>query len=618
MAPLFSIWTRVVAVFDFFSGFSKPEYPLQDVLKLPTPTHAIAINDFAPPKYPVFDPPGELEPLPFRCEYPEYPASAGWVSCNSNLDRGCWLKNVKTGQKFDIHTDYETTGLRGIVRDYYLEVTESIRNPDGFGDVPVQLFNGSFPGPRIQGCWGDQLRITIKNKLPMNGTTIHWHGLRQWKTAPMDGVNAISQCPLAPNEEFTYVFNLTQYGTTWYHSHYSLQYAAGLLAPLTIYGPVSRAYDHQQYPLILSDWLHRSVWQKWDDSIFNGKSIFIDNILQNGMGHWPPLNTSSEELALAAKPEFNEVFFQKGVKYLLRLINGAAETTFVFSIDNHKFWVVSADFVAIEPYETDHVVVGIGQRYNIIVEANPVLFTTNQEFWIRTTPAPNCTRFAPPPAPQPDERTGILRYVFNDQLPTSQRNKFEPTCADETYFRNLTPIVPWQVAKTGLEMDPFYLTFNNKVQGFPYYPCKTSNAHFELIPNHPMWLNWTDPAILNVDQDFSAKPWLAEVSTVDTALPDTEWVFLTVVSGAKSTKNPTKPHPLPKKPGVYVPGQHPIHLHGHDFAVLDQCVPDDTTECYLENATWTFNNPPRRDVAFLPDGGYLILAFRADNPGVWM
>lgn len=44
----------------------------------------------------------------------------------------------------------------------------------------------------------------------------------------------------------------------------------------------------------------------------------------------------------------------------MRLINGAADTTFVFSIDNHKFKVISTDFVAIEPYETDHIVVGIG------------------------------------------------------------------------------------------------------------------------------------------------------------------------------------------------------------------------------------------------------------------
>jgi hypothetical protein len=31
-----------------------------------------------------------------------------------------------------------------------------------------------------------------------------------------------------------------------------------------------------------------------------------------------------------------------------------------------------------------------------------------------------------------------------------------------------------------------------------------------------------------------------------------------------------------------------------------------------------FDNPPRRDVALLHQGGYLILAFKADNPGSWL
>jgi len=31
-----------------------------------------------------------------------------------------------------------------------------------------------------------------------------------------------------------------------------------------------------------------------------------------------------------------------------------------------------------------------------------------------------------------------------------------------------------------------------------------------------------------------------------------------------------------------------------------------------------FDNPPRRDVALLPNGGFLIIAFKADNPGSWL
>ena len=29
-------------------------------------------------------------------------------------------------------------------------------------------------------------------------------------------------------------------------------------------------------------------------------------------------------------------------------------------------------------------------------------------------------------------------------------------------------------------------------------------------------------------------------------------------------------------------------------------------------------NPPRRDVVLLPNGGHVVIAFKADNPGAWL
>lgn len=167
-----------------------------------------------------------------------------------------------------------------------------------------------------------------------------------------------------------------------------------------------------------------------------------------------------------------------------------------------------------------------------------------------------------------------------------------------------------------LALDPFYLSFHPGSQGYPYWPCDKGISRFELVSGHPMWLNWSAPTILNMNGDFSQKPWLAEVTTNEVS-KDT-WIQLTIISGAKKSKAPLLPHPLPKVPGLFIPGQHPIHLHGHDFAVLDQCVPDNDHECDLTRANLTLINPPRRDVVFLPDNGYLILAFKADNPGVWI
>jgi Multicopper oxidase len=41
----------------------------------------------------------------------------------------------------------------------------------------------------------------------------------------MDGVPGVQQCPIPSGKSFTYTFIADLYGTGWYHSHYSAQYA---------------------------------------------------------------------------------------------------------------------------------------------------------------------------------------------------------------------------------------------------------------------------------------------------------------------------------------------------------------------------------------------------------
>lgn len=64
-----------------------------------------------------------------------------------------------------------------------------------------------------------------------------------------------------------------------------------------------------------------------------------------------------------------------------------------------------------------------------------------------------------------------------------------------------------------------------------------------------------------------------------------------------------------------IPAAHPIHLHGHDFVILKQT---NASEDAGDPSTWNFRNPPRRDVALLASNGTLALAFKPDNPGVWL
>ena len=129
---------------------------------------------------------------------------------NGPATRACW------GNGFSIATNYDSTWPKtGKVVRYTLEVTNTTMNLDGGRQRRIYAVNGQYPGPTVRASWGDTLQITVKNSLTSNGTSMHWHGVRQYKTNHMDGTNGITECPLAPGQSRTYTFLCTQFGTTW-------------------------------------------------------------------------------------------------------------------------------------------------------------------------------------------------------------------------------------------------------------------------------------------------------------------------------------------------------------------------------------------------------------------
>lgn len=106
-------------------------------------------------------------------------------------------------------------------------------------------------------------------------------------------------------------------------------------------------------------------------------------------------------------------------------------------------------------------------------------------------------------------------------------------------------------------------------------------------------VDWADPTLLQIEENGTATTFTTDqhVIQVDDA---NEWVYIAI----QTTQ--TVPHP--------------IHLHGHDFYILAQ-----GTGTYTEGTTTlNLDNPPRRDTAMLPSGGYLVIAFLTDNPGAWL
>ena len=128
----------------------------------------------------------------------------------------------------------------------------------------------------------------------------------------------------------------------------------------------------------------------------------------------------------------------------------------------------------------------------------------------------------------------------------------------------------------------------------------------------PLRINFSDPTLLALDRLNTSlvKQAHLDIVTLDDVDED-KWIWLLI----------TAPYGVPPDGArIFVPAAHPMHLHGHDFALLKQSTTNWDVDKHRVNFTCQgggikCDNPPRRDVALLPASGYLIIAFKADNPG---
>jgi len=266
---------------------------------------------------------------------------------NTPNNRAAWCN-------YSIDTDYENVvPYTGETREYWFDIDEVTIAPDGF-PRPVMAVNGTIPGPTVIANWGDWVVIHVTNHLEKarNGSSIHWHGIRQNYTNQNDGVVSITQCPLTPGKTMTYRWRAVQYGSSWYHSHIGLQAWEGVFGGIIINGPATANYNIDKGSLILNDWTHATVDELYDTEQVLGP-LTLDNGLINGTNVLGTGTNSTRGSRFTMKVD-------QGSSYRLRLVNAAIDTHWSFMIDNHNLTVIAMDLVPIKPFTTNIVYIGMG------------------------------------------------------------------------------------------------------------------------------------------------------------------------------------------------------------------------------------------------------------------
>ncbi len=118
------------------------------------------------------------------------------------------------------------------------------------------VINDGMPGPEIRAKLGDTIRVNVENLLGVP-TTMHFHGMTQFRTPFMDGDEMVSNCPIQSGYSHTYEFVAHPAGTTFYHSHSGSQRVAGLTGPLIVEDDDEPFADAPDRLVFIQDWYNQ-------------------------------------------------------------------------------------------------------------------------------------------------------------------------------------------------------------------------------------------------------------------------------------------------------------------------------------------------------------------------
>jgi FtsP/CotA-like multicopper oxidase with cupredoxin domain len=250
--------------------------------------------------------------------------------------------------------------------------------------------NGQIPMPTMTFTQGDTAEIYVYNELK-EATSLHWHGLILPNKE--DGVPYLTQMPIEPNTTHVYRFPIVQNGTHWYHSHSGLQEQIGMYGSMIL----NKRNDDLTFrkgiddlptiPVVISEWtdynpnnIHRMLHNATDwFAIKKGTTQSYAEAIKEGHFTTKVKNEFKRMLAMDVSDVYYDKFllngnqesqlaqFKAGDKVRLRISNGGASTYFWLNYGGGKFQVVANDGNDVEPVEVDRLIIAVSESFDIVL-----------------------------------------------------------------------------------------------------------------------------------------------------------------------------------------------------------------------------------------------------------
>jgi len=295
----------------------------------------------------------------------------------------------------------------------------------------TQAFGSTIPGPLIRANIGDELAITVQNRLS-EPTSVHWHGIALRND--MDGVEpAIPNIPAG--QDFTYRFSVPNAGTYWAHPHVGLEGDTGLYLPVIVDDPTEPGNYDAEWIVVMDDWtdgVGKSPQQLYDALTSPNKPTMQNmpppasatptttrttpttpttpttttatkgTTTTGTTGRSGTSGTTSTSAAAGAPGEVGtsdllggdagDIAYpyylingripaaattlnaKPGQRIRIRFINTGSDTAFRVALSGHSMTVTHTDGFPVVPTQVDALLIGMAERYDVIVTAADGVF----------------------------------------------------------------------------------------------------------------------------------------------------------------------------------------------------------------------------------------------------
>ncbi len=427
-------------------------------------------------------------------------------------------------------------------------------------------FNGQYPGPLIAVSQGATIVVNFTNSIDQP-TSVHWHGLRLDNR--FDGVPGVTQDPVEPGETFQYRVYFPDAGIYWYHPHHR--------------------EDVQQDLGLYGNMLVRSPDPAYFNPVNREEVLMLDDLLVGVEGLVP---FGRERATHALMGRFGNVLLVNGEpRYRLTVKEGEVVRFFLTNASNTRTFNLMFGGAAIKVVGSDvgkfereawvqNVVIAPAERFIVEVRFDAlgeVPLTNNVQglnHFFETFFSENDTLGVVDvqPGPPSVDYTDVFNQLreHHDVIGDidAYRDQFDRPVDRELVLRLRTSNLPVSV-EWMMRMDSIYF------------------SPVEWTGTMPM-MNW-------VSTSEEVQWILHEPSSRDENM-DVRWRFeVGEIVKVRLTNDRRSLHAM----------QHPIHIHGQRFLILEQ----DGVE--NDNLVW-------KDTILLPVGSTADILLELSNPGRWM